>query len=242
LQVRCPLPPDLIDFQREFAAALASPSNCAMAVYRNTVFHGAVEALRANYPVTEQILGTEMFDQVAVDFATENPPQSPILAMYGEAFADWLTEQPWVGDLAYLPDVARVERMHIRCLFAPDNGPQNRDRGAAIGTLRLHPGVHFAWLSTPAMSIWLAHQQTVRREVAPEWKPEGALFARRDTFHIHALRIGRPAHRMLSGIRLAETVSAAMAAATHLYPEEDCAAVFASLANLCVFAAPERIN
>ena len=238
------MPPDLLAFQRDFSAALDGPATGAMAVYRNTVFHGAVEALRANYPVTEQIVGGEMFDQVAVDFATEHPPRTPILAMYGEAFADWLSEQPWVRDLAYLPDVARVERMHVRCLFAPDNAGQRRERGAAAGTLRLHPGVQFAWLSTPAMSIWLAHQQTIGSELAPDWKPEGALFARRDTYQIHALRIGRAAHRMLSGIRLGETVSAAMAAASRLYPDEDCPAVFASLVNLGVFATPvsERTN
>ena len=236
--------PDLIHFQRDFAAALDGDATGAMAVYRNTIFHGAAEALRANYPVTDQILGTEMFDQVAVDFAAACPPRSPVLALYGEGFAHWIKEQPWAADLPYLPDVARVERLHVRCLFAADAGEPRGNSAAPAETSPLHPGVQFSWLQTPAMSIWLAHQQNVGGQIAPEWKAEGALFARPSPFVLHALRIGRAGHRMLSGIRLGEKVSAAMAAASRLYPEEDCPAVFASLVNLGVFAAakPERTN
>lgn len=236
--------PDLLNFQREFAAALDRPAIDAMAVYRNTLFHGAAEALRANYPVVEQIVGAEMFDALAVDFAAAFPPRSPILALYGEEFASWIAQQPWSADLPYLPDVARVERLHVRSSFAADSTDSQKQPYAPAGTLRLHPGLQFAWLSTPAMSIWLAHQQSVGTQIAPDWKPEGALFVRPSPFVLHALRIGRAAHRMLSGIRLGETVSAAMTAASHIYPDEDCRAVFASLVNLGVFAAtpPERTN
>ena len=236
--------PELIRFQRDFAAALDGPATGGMAIYRNTVFHGAVEALRANYPVTEQILGAEMFDQVAVDFAATCPPSSPILALYGEGFADWLVGQPWAADLPYLPDVARVEHLHVRCLVAPDASEARGRIAAPAQTLRLHPGVQFTWLSTPAMSIWLAHQRLVGGPIAPDWKAEGALFARPSPFVMHALRIDRAGHRMLSGIRLGETVSAAMAAASRLYPGEDCPAVLTSLVNLGVFAAatPERTH
>lgn len=239
------MPPELLDFQRDFATALDRPAKGAMAVYRNTVIHGAVEAMRANYPVVEQIIGPEMFEHVVVDFASTCPPRSPVLALYGREFADWLLHQRWIADLPYLSDVARVERLHVSCLFAPNDEPllpefATQAYRARTGALRLHPALRFAWLSTPAMSIWLAHQQPIASDIAPEWKGEGALFARPSPFVVHAPRIGRAAHRMLSGIRLGETVSASMAAAAQLYPEEDCAAVFASLANLGVFAAPAQ--
>lgn len=238
------MPPDLIAFQREFGAALDGAATGAMAVYRNTVFNGAVEALRANYPVVEEIVGQEMFEQVAVDFAATCPPTSPVLALYGEEFADWLTHQDWVRDLPYLPDVARVERLHVRALLAADEPPAGGQRSSPTATLRLHPSAQFTWLSTPAMSIWLAHHRPTGGQIAPDWKPEGALFVRPSPFVLHALRIGRAAHRMLSGIRLGETLSAARAAASRLYPDEDCSAVFASLVNLGLFAGltSERTN
>ena len=235
--------PELIEFQRDFARALDGPVRGAMAVYRNTVIHGAVEALRANYPVVEQILGPEMFEHVAVDFATTCPPRSAVLALYGEEFGDWLVHQRWIADLPYLPDVARVERLHVSCLFAPDAEqlPRELARNACRAhnaMLRLHPSVHFCWLSTPAMSIWLAHQRPTPREIAPDWKPEGVLFARPSPFVVHAPRIGAAAHRILTGIRLGESVRTSLSAAAGLYPREDCAAVFASLVNLGVFASP----
>lgn len=237
------MPPDLLKFQREFVAAIDRPAAGAMAVYRNTVLHGAVEALRANYPVIEQIVGTEMFEQVAVDFASDCPPRQPVLALYGERFADWLEKQSWIGDLPYLADVARVERLHIECLMSADAQPlpARRAREAcrhSNSRFSLHPSVRFTWLSTPAMSIWLAHQQGFDSELAPVWQAEGALLVRPEPFVTHAHRIGRAAHRLLFGIRLGETVSSAMGAAARLYPNEDLTAVFASLVTLGVFAAP----
>jgi hypothetical protein len=235
------LQPELIDFQRAFAAALDGSARGAMAVYRNTMLHGAVEALRANYPVVEQIIGQEMFEHVAVDFASTCPPRSPVLAVYGGELGDWLTHQPWTRDLPYLADVARVERLHVECLFAPDEAPLAADQVrivSATAVLRLHPALRFAWLSTPAMSIWLAHQQPIASEIAPDWKSEGALFARPEPFVVHAPRIGPAAHRLLAGFRVGETVSAAMAAVSRLYPQEDHAAVLASLINLGAFVAP----
>lgn len=231
--------PDLACFQRQFAATIDQPVAGAMAVYRNTVIHGAVEALAANYPVVAQIVGEEMFEGIAVEFASAYPPRSPVLALYGEAFAEWIEQQAWAGDLPYLADVARVERLHVESLSAADAEPlESLDGVVATLQLKLHPALRFNWLQTPAMSIWLAHQQAVRSAIEPEWKHEGALFARPGPFLMHKLRIGRPAHRILFGIRLGEKVGASLAAAARLYPDCDGAALFASLLNLGAFLAP----
>jgi hypothetical protein len=235
------LPPDLLQFQRDFVASIDRPATGAMAVYRNTVVHGAVEALRANYPVVEQVLGQEMFESVAVDFASQCPPRRPVLALYGARLAEWLEEQPWIGDLDYLPDVARVERLRVESLMAADADPLSagevKARKSAGLALSLHPSVRFDWLGTPAMSIWLAHQHAIGSEIAPEWRAEGALFVRPSPFVVHTPRIGAAAHRMLFGLRIGESANAAITAAQQLYPNEDCESVFAALVNLGLFAA-----
>lgn len=232
----------ILDFQREFVSAIDAPASGAVAVYRNTIIHGAVEALRANYPVVEQILGSEMAQQVAVDFATQCPPRRPVLALYGARFAEWLEAQPWIEELSYLPDVARVERLRIESLLAADcealaaEGVQQSVEFTGTPVF-LHPAVRFAWLSSPAMSIWLAHQRPIVSDLAVDWKAEGALFARPEPSVLHAPRIGRAAHRILFGLRLGESLARSIAAAESLYPDEDCAAILAALANLGVFAA-----
>jgi len=232
--------PDLASFQRQFAAIIDQPVGGAMAVYRNTVLHGAVEALAANYPVVAQIVGEEMFEGISVEFATAYAPPTPVLALYGAKFPEWIEQQPWVANLPYLADVARVERLHIESLTAGDGEPLTSvdDTDLSSLKLKLHPALRFNWLQTPAMSIWLAHQQAIPSAFEPEWKHEGALFVRPAPFVMHKLRIGRSAHRILFGIRLGEAVGASLVAATRLYPDCDSVALFASLLNLGAFLAP----
>ena len=236
---RCALQPELATFQQQFVRAIDAPVTGSLAVYRNTVIHGAVEALRSNYPVVAQIVGDEMFEGIAVEYSAANPPRSPVLALYGETFSDWLREQEWTSDLPYLPDVATVERAHVECLMAADAEPLITDDPSALLDLRLklHPATRFNWLQTPAMSIWLAHQHPTPSEITPDWKPEGALFTRPSAFTVHAPRIGAAAHRILSGVRIGEHVDRCLAAARRLYPDNDAGAVFVSLVNLGAFAA-----
>ena len=128
--------PDLARFQSDFAQALADDRTCigARAVYRNTALYGAVEALRANYPVADAIVGRSMFDAVAAEYAEAAPPRSPVLASYGAGFADWIEHQPWAGDASYLSDVARFERLHI-------------ERILTIGIAHANQGMDQLWLA-----------------------------------------------------------------------------------------------
>jgi len=232
----------LLEFQRHFAAAISGAAGGPLRVYRNTVIHGAVEALRANYLVVERILGEEMFECLAVDHATAFPPRSPILAVYGDAFADWLEEQSWLQEFPYLSDVARIERMHVEALFAADREPlhlgelANADWDALH--IRLHPAARFDWFLTPAASIWLAHQRnSLPEELAPRWKGEGLLFAR-PHLTVWPLELDSAAHRLLLGIAHGESVAHAALAAVAVHPAADIGTVFASLVNAGAFAAP----
>jgi hypothetical protein len=233
---------DLIAFQQQFVASIDKPVGGPLAVYRNTVINAAAEALRANFPIVEQIIGEDMFEAVAADHAMAFPPRSPILVLYGGDFPDWVGQQPWAADIPYLADVARVERLHVESLMAADAEPllpgAFPDHQVPDLSLRLHPATRFSWLKTPAMSIWLAHQRTIRSAIEPEWKPEGALFARPGPFEMHTPRLGRAAHRILYGIRIGERVAECLERTARLYPDENPEALFQSLVNLGAFAVP----
>lgn len=237
--------PDLAAFQRRFADAIAGPqpTRDALSVYRNTSMVGAVDALRANYPIVATIVGERMFSEVAADFAEAFPPRSPTLARYGEGFADYVEEQLWAAELPYLADVARIDRLYVEALFAADVVPFD---AAALGALdspdwfrikaRLHPATQFGWFTTPAASIWLAHQVEDRpSDISPEWCAEGALLTR-PSLGVDFRRISRPEHRLLFGIRLGETIGSAAVAAAKLYPEADIGPLFVSLVNAGAFA------
>jgi hypothetical protein len=229
----------LLEFQRDFAAAIGEDATGAMSVYRNTVLSGCVDALRANYPVVAQLLGDEMFDAVAAEHASQCPPRRPILALYGARFPEWLQEQAWFREVPYLSEVARIERLYIESLFAADAEPTDmgrlKDADWQAIRLQLHPATRFQWLTAPAMSIWLAHRDGATGELEFEWKAEGVLLTR-PRLDVQPIRLSRAGHRFLFGIRLGESVGAAAIATAGLYPDTDIGTLFTSLVNAGAFA------
>src|SRR5260221_9277655 len=101
--------PDAAAFQSWFAEAIiadrppeATPAS--FAVYRNTWLKGLLDALDANYPTVAMILGADLFKGVAQQFAHEHPTPTPVLALYGAGFPDFLARHDWSGDIPYLHD------------------------------------------------------------------------------------------------------------------------------------------
>ncbi len=228
---------ELRAFQQEFVGAIDRPSASlsAMTVCRSTGLAGAIEALAANFPVTRALLGDELFFTLASAHVATEPPETPILAHYGRQFSDWLAVQPVSGELTYLVDVARCDRMHLEALFAADAPAlQGSDlKGLAPLVLwslrlRLHPATRFGWLATPAIDIWIAHQHDVEDEVVIDWRPAGALFTR-PGHSVFGHSIGRAGNRLLHGIQLGETLGEAAAAAGQFYPGADIGSLFAEL-------------
>lgn len=232
------------EFHEGFAAAIAASSEGPMAIYRNTVAAGACEALAANFPVTRTMLGDEMFAAVAADHAFAHPPDNPVLADYGAVFAEWIEDQPWAVDYAYLSDVARIERLHTEALFAADRAPLDPAELARLGPrewtgvrLALHPATRLACSAWPAATLWLAHNGEGDL-AALAWRPECVLVTRPH----HAVQVERfePAsHRLLLALANGETVAAGVDATLARFPGADIAAAFTLLLNRGAFAALE---
>lgn len=235
--------PDLAQFQRGFATALADPNEVhplagrpGFAVYRNNSAKGVVDALSAAYPTVALLIGDPRFERLAVDFFRRHPPGSPVLADYGEGFADHLEDRLSWHELSYLADVARIDRLLLEAHLAPDSAVLAAaaligiaDDGWMKLRLKLHPATRFIWLNTPAMTIWLAHRDgEPANELAPVWQAEGALLTRPDGA-VWATPIDRPEHRLLFGLRLGETIGEAAAAVAATYPQADIARLFAKL-------------
>ena len=235
--------PDLAQFQDAFAEALLTAEPVGrlarepgFAVYRNTAARGAIEALRAGYPTIDALIGEEAFTDAALAFRAEQPPASPVLAYYGAGFPAFLARQPWTGELPYLADVARLDRLWIEAHLAADRtslrlaGPISPGESRFAGfRLTLHPAARFAWLETPAMTIWLAHRSPGGfDDLEPEWRPEGALFTRRRGA-VEAHPIGRAEHRLLAATASGATVNDIAAALEAAHPKADVANLFARL-------------
>jgi hypothetical protein len=237
--------PELARFQRQFADGLAQaqPPATPMRVYLNTVMRGALDALAANFPVTQAILGGRAFEALALAFVRRHPPEQPILALYGSRFPDWLADQPVNLELPYLADVARCEQLRSEAMHAADSPvltPAMLEASAPdrllTMKLRLHPAARFAWLQSPAMAILQAHLDGFEGELAPEWKARGALFTRPGTSPL-GYELDSPSHRLLGGIRLGETLGGAAQAASLLFPDSPIGDCFGQLVRQGAFAA-----
>lgn len=153
-------------------------------VYRNNYRITLRNALRTTFPAIEKLVGAEFFSALAIEFAERHPPRSPIMASYGEDFADFLAGFGPLSDYTYLSDVARIEFARVHAYHAADADPFSlHDEVSIIEALdvpaRLHPSVTIIASKQPALSIW--RTQVGLTAATPEkWEGETSLVWRQD--------------------------------------------------------------
>jgi len=242
-------------FQDAFAAALAERTaapiaawlpaseagEAGLAVYRNTIAKGCVDALAANFPTVASLVGAEWFEAAAALFARQHPPASAALATYGAAFPDWLARFAPADDLPYLPGVAALDRLWTTALFAAEARPLPAEAFAlapealAAARVQLHPSVGFAWFDTGLPGLWLAARAPEPDGLDWPQAPQGALIVRpEDTVDSRVLDAA--AYAFLAAARDGATLGEAIIAAALADPAADLAALFAALIADGVFS------
>jgi len=161
------------------------PDARRFAVYRNNVAVGLIASLEMRYPVTRRLVGDDFFRAMAQAFAAQNKPSSPVLILYGAQFPAFVRRFEPARDIAYLPDVARLENAWVDSHHSADATPMELSELAAIDTERLpevrfefHPAARLLRFAHPAASIWAAHQGPGEPRAPECWRPEDALIAR----------------------------------------------------------------
>jgi hypothetical protein len=179
-------------FQDDFRAALDNPASDFLPaeqpsfdIYRNTVMRSCLDALEANFPAVVVLVGREWFRAVAAIHVSQSPPRDGRMFAYGDEFADFLASFPPAGELPYLADVARLDRLWTESLVAADAnvlaaadvaflGPES------LGELRLslHPATRRFEATVPAVSIWQASRAGVAVSAELMWQAEYAIVSR----------------------------------------------------------------
>ncbi|MEZ5832849.1 MAG: DNA-binding domain-containing protein [Dongiaceae bacterium] len=136
-----------------------------LSIYRNNFLISLVEALKANFPVTLQLVGGEFFEQAARRFVPANPPQRPCLFEYGAAFPDYLGGLPQLAALPYVAEMARFELARIAAYNAPTETYLAADRLGGLSpdeleALPIRAARHAQMVSmqAPVLALWTAHQ------------------------------------------------------------------------------------
>jgi hypothetical protein len=166
----------------ELVAAIADDGIGAVArlrIYQNHMAITLTEALKANFPVVCRLVDERFFAYAAHEYIATALPAEPSLWAYGAGFADFLASFPPCRDLAYLPDVARLERAIGAAFHAPHSNALPLSILASFGqdqasdlvfSLQLALG-HLAsdW---PVDRIWLAHQDNRSTDALGALAPE----------------------------------------------------------------------
>lgn len=235
-------------FQDAFAAALAERTAApiagwlpegetdpaGLAVYRNTIAKGCVDAMAANFPTVASLVGDDWFRAAAALFVRDNPPRSAALLAYGAAFPDWLARFPPADDLPYLPAMAQMDRMWTTALFAPEAEPLAAEAFAlppealAAARPRLHPSLAFAGFDSGLPGLWLAAREPEPGEMELVDDPQAVLIVRPHDA-VTARLLDRAGHAFLVAAADGAPLGEAITAAAEADPAADLAALFAAL-------------
>ena len=244
--------PELLDFQDAFVAAIGgqraalSPwlddgEHPGLAVYRNTIAKGCVDALAANFPTVQSMVGEDWFRAAAALFAREAPPTRAALLDYGQAFPAWLERFPPAAELPYLAGIAHLDRLWTEALFAAEAPALDAEALSRLAPellaetrLALRPSVRFAAFDAGLPSLWLAARDGAEDLEIPE-RPETLLLVRRGGSVVSRVA-GAAETAFLRACRDHLTAGEAAKAAAAADPDTPFAPLFAALIADAVFA------
>jgi hypothetical protein len=201
----------LAEFQQQFAHDLRSVSAVAsgFAVYRNTVTKGLIDALAANYPTIERLVGVEWFAAAALVYVREHLPKQAALALYGDGFAMFLADFAPAAPWPYLPEVARLDRLWSEAHFAADAPALRSAQLAALPPQRLasvrltlHPATRCDWFEQSAVTVWQLNRPpaTPPDSIEIDGRAQGAVFVRPQA-EIEMLKLTHGEYSFLSTLR-----------------------------------------
>lgn len=155
----------------------------AFAVYRNTVLKGCIDALCANYPTVERLVGTAWMHAAASEYALHSPPDDARLVHYGAAFPSYLATLIDPAEMPWLADVARLDHAWLSAFGAPDNpvldlASLTGASASDLANLNLTPrrSVRWRWFeSHPVYSLWHYTREGLDWHDEVPWRGEGAL-------------------------------------------------------------------
>ncbi len=138
-------------------------SQPGFSVYRNTVMNACVDALQANYPAVNRLVGDEWFRAAAAIFVRSNFPRHPTLLDYGDGFSAFLNDFAPAVDLPYLGNVARLDRLWTEAHSARNEAPLDAAAVAGLDASQLAGAV----LTPHASARWAKFED---EKVLAIWK------------------------------------------------------------------------
>jgi hypothetical protein len=209
-------------------AATAARAESGLAVYRNNVMSSLIKVVAARFPTVRRLLGEDRFLESVRRFIATEPPRSPLLLDYGDAFPEFLRS---IGDdscIGQIADVGDLEVARGTAYHAADVASLPPQAFAAIPAERLaglrltfHPSVSLLQSRFPIVSLWQANQE-VGVVALPQGRPEAALIAR-PMLEVEVWNLPPGGFAFFTALRSGATTAEAAEAAMDAAPDFDLA-------------------
>lgn len=235
----------LLDAERAIPAGITGPGGKAAAtrynVYRNNVTVSLIDALAASFPATQRITGMDFFRAMARFHIRATPPTSPLLFEYGHDFPDFIERYEHARSMAWLSDVARIERAWLDAYHAADAEALTPQTLASIQPEHLagaiftpHPAMRVVRSPFPALTIFV-----VNRSDGPVGRVEAAgaedTLVTRPTSEVFVRRLPVGGADFLSILASGNTLGMAVTGALAENPEFDVPANIAGMLEAGAF-------
>jgi hypothetical protein len=223
----------LRDLQRRFAGMLfgEAPEHEAdprVAIYRNNLRAGFVQALALEFPVIQRLVGQDYFRQLAQEFLSEHPSRAGDLHEIGAPFPQYLRGRFAESEYAYLPDVAQLEWAYQQAAVAADAPAFDVQSLARIapdsyGGLRfnLHPACFQVHSVYPILRIWQVNQTEDSEEIVDLAAGPDHVMTRRAGDSVELRRVSRAEYLLLVCLSAGTTLAEALGAAEQAEPDFD---------------------
>ena len=162
-----------------------APAGRRFNVYRNNVTTSLMDALGDGFPVIKKLLGEENFRNIAREYQASNPPSSPLMIFFGQAFPQFLADFKPLEKIPYLSDVAKLEFALRQSYHAADATPidparlgEMSEEQLLASQVTLAPSLRVVTSPWPIVGIWQfntvsgAEKPAPRAECAMITRPE----------------------------------------------------------------------
>jgi hypothetical protein len=213
-------------------------------VYRNNVLYSLTQALAAQFPVVQRLVGAEFFGALARDYVQQEPPCEAALTWYGHLFPDFIASHAACSTLPYLADVAALELQCQRVLHAADDAVLDLQQLGAVpqeqlGGLRLFlkAAVSLFAAPYPVDRIWAANVAGSDEEIRLEAGEVCHMLIYRRELEVCVVSLQLPAFLLLQQLQQGKCLQEACAhvAQTHTLQAAELPALLGYLLGLEVF-------
>ncbi|KSV75566.1 hypothetical protein N185_17145 [Sinorhizobium sp. GW3] len=175
----------------------------------------STSAMVSRFPISRKIVGEEHFFAIAQEFVSKQTPSSPPHSNFGDEFADFVELFYDLIDIAFVPDVMRLEAARSRAYSAADATSITINRLREVQKSDLadvvfvpHPSLSVVKSVHPVVTIWAMHTGEIQSQPILDWQGEDALIIRpQKLVEVHRLSPGGAA--FMNAIARGATVAAA---------------------------------